>query len=412
MRSARVALVGLSIALAAAAASAENKILVGVDSIRFAWAPAAGTPLGYMVSVSNRGGALTPYLFVGGTSIDIPVVPGDQIRIAVAAGARDSTGAFRLGPLSSLSDRAWILSSPALDASGTWLIQCAACPSLALRSLADASVVEAEGPGLPAPWLAIGRATLESGSELVVWFNPTTGEMELWDAHDYSPIPGGTAVAAVTARPVGGADFDGDGVEEFVIQNAATNAVSLWALTPGGFERVAALPGPNAFLAVAEDLTGDGKVDLLWHDLAAGTLDMWSVIGDPLLGGSLTSLYQLPAPRVISGFPTDARVVDTGDYDADGHTDLLWRFSDGRLSILYLSAGRYRRYGHLPAAAGDVDRIVVGSFDADGTPGAEIALQDRITKAISILFPAYTDAAARITVLTPGSQWRVVDIAE
>jgi len=412
VRSARVALVWLAIALAAVAASAESTILVGVDSVRFAWTPAAGAPLGYSVSVSYRSGAPIVNHWVTETSIDLPVAPGDRISIAVAAGARDGSGVFRLGAQSPFSDPVWIVRSPRFAASGTWLLQCASCPSLALRSLADASDVVSEGPGLPAPWRVVARAALASGADLLVWRNPTTGELEIWDSEELQPIPGGTALGPRLARAVGSADFDGDGIEEFLLQNLQTNTVSLWALTPGGFERVAVLPDPEAFLAVAEDLTGDGKIDLVWHEIASGRVYLWNVVGDPRVGGPLTSVYQLPSSRLVTGLPSDVRVVNTGDYDGDGQPDLLLRYGDGRLAILYLYAGSVRRFTALPGIPGDVDRSVVGSIDVDGIPGDEIALRDRITGAISILLPAYTSEAARILVLTPGSRWRAVDVSE
>jgi hypothetical protein len=78
------------------------------------------------------------------------------------------------------------------------------------------------------------------------------------------------------------------------------------------------------------------------------------------------------------------------------------------MSVLYLTRARLSRYKFLPAVAGDIDRLVVASVEADGVPGEEIVLQDRVTKAVSLVLPLYTQAAERITLLNPGAEWKVV----
>ena len=99
-------------------------------------------------------------------------------------------------------------------------------------------------------------------------------------------------------------------------------------------------------------------------------------------------------------------MASTGDYDGDRSPDLLFRYPDGSLAILYLNRRRRRTdCVSLPAAADDVDRVVVGSLDVDGARGDEIALQHRPTGEISIVDPTVTSQPARTVVLSAGSKW-------
>ncbi len=408
---AAAAIAALAIACIAGAANAANQILVGVDSVHFAWTPPTGTPAaGYWVWRSLDGGALEVHSFTVHPFVILPVVAGDQVSIAVAAVAYGSTGALQIGPMSVLSDRIWVVRAPRFPADGSWLLRCATCPELARRSLANASLVEARAPGLLAPWRVLGHARLQSGREQIVWHNTSTGALALWDAQFLSPIPGAIGLGPLAVRGIGGADFDRDGVDEFLLQRTDTGAVSAWGRTPFGFERIAAIAGPpGALLAAAGDFDRDGWIDLLWRDLALGTLDLWDLGADPTSGLPLGTVLST-IRRLASGMASDAEVASTGDYDGDGSLDVLWRFRDGRLGITYLSNGVPLRYVELPALPGDVDRLVVGSVDIDGVPGDEIALQERTSKAISILDPSATTEAVRVIVVHPGGHWKAVGI--
>jgi hypothetical protein len=94
------------------------------------------------------------------------------------------------------------------------------------------------------------------------------------------------------------------------------------------------------------------------------------------------------------------------DYDGDGSPDLLLRYPDGTLTILYLNKGALKRVALLPRAPDDVNRSVIGSVNVDGIPGDEIALRHVGTGEISILFPSIAQRASRIVVLNPGSSWK------
>jgi VCBS repeat protein len=392
----------------ATAAGAATVQLVGVDRVRFAWQAGSGSPTGYIVSLSRNDGAFTTYSVVSVPSVEVLGAPDDKLTIKVAATGRNSSGAIVVGPQSSASDRVWLVPAAKYPVAGSWLMHCATCPSLARRALSDASVVTPPMTALPAPWRVIGLGHLRSTGEQIVWHNPTTGGFAIWDAKLLVPIANGSGSGSKYYRGVGAADLDRDGIDEFIVQRTDTGTVTIWSMTSTGFVKRVDIPTlAGATLAAARDFNGDGWVDLLWRNPVSGTLDVWLIGKNLLLALPLSTL--LPQVfRLASGLTSDAVVASTGDYDADGWPDVLWRNGDGRLSITYLVNGRTMRYAALPFVAGDLTRTVIDSLDLDRVPGDEIVLQEDATRLITVLNPVA--GSTRTPVVHPGRDWSLVGI--
>ncbi|MFZ9882677.1 MAG: FG-GAP repeat domain-containing protein, partial [Phycisphaerales bacterium] len=120
-------------------------------------------------------------------------------------------------------------------------------------------------------------------------------------------------------------DVSGDGKADVILRNALTNQVNVWIMnghtkSTGGTVGVAA---GLEFLG-AGDLDGDGRSDLIWRD-ATGLVRAWFLNGLSLVNDAAIS----GVGAVLSNW----RVVSTGDFDADGDKDILWRnITTGALS--------------------------------------------------------------------------------
>ena len=129
---------------------------------------------------------------------------------------------------------------------------------------------------------------------------------------------------------VGTGDFNADGYTDLVWHHATEGWVSVWllagetlldarALTPN---RVA---DTNWRVQAVGDMNRDGQPDLIWQHRTLGKVSVWIMNGTSVIDGRLLT------PDTIS----DGRwkIIGTGDYDRDGHTDLFWRHeTTGQLS--------------------------------------------------------------------------------
>ena len=80
-------------------------------------------------------------------------------------------------------------------------------------------------------------------------------------------------------------------------------------------------PGPSWQIKATGDFNGDGHSDILWQN-TDGTPAIWLMNGTNLIGAAA-----LPNPG------PSWHVVGTGDYNGDGKSDILWQNTDGTPAI-------------------------------------------------------------------------------
>jgi hypothetical protein len=391
----------LAIALGVAQIAEALIAIEGPQAIHFEWAPASGAPNGYLVFLSTNSGPLNSYTWVTGTSVNILARPGETLAIAVAAGNRNASGALTLGPQSPISERVRVDAAIGFSGDGEWMLHCASCGELALHAWSDSRLLE-DVAAPRTPWRLLDRVSLRSGNDYLIWHNPNTGELAAWYSNLLRPVSG-SAIGPRAARSVGSADFDGDGSSELLIEDTNTGEISLWGLSSWrGLERVAVITGPaRTRLVAARDFDDNGKIELLWqNDL--GLVEIWSVLRDPKLGRLVYSASERERP-----VPLGSEIVDSGDYDGDGHLDLLSRSrNDGRLAITFLTDGVPDETIHMPARGDDPLQRVVGSIDLNGGPGEEIVLQNQRTGAVSV----QVSSSVRFVALEADPGWSLAPV--
>ena len=171
------------------------------------------------------------------------------------------------------------------------------------------------------------------------------------------------AGAALRDRPVAAAfgDFDNDGRLDLYVATAG-RGVLLRNLGGGKFRDVAPSAGladsGTATKALFVDLDHDGDLDLLLATAA----------GNRAYRNNLDGTFrEMAAQMGLSG--GGSRDVALGDFDGDGHTDLVIVGADGRARLFHnLGQGRFEDVTAASglAAAGKAGAVAVGDYDNDG----------------------------------------------
>jgi 6-phosphogluconolactonase (cycloisomerase 2 family) len=112
---------------------------------------------------------------------------------------------------------------------------------------------------------------------------------------------------------------------------------------------------PDTFqISGTGDFDADGDADILWRH-QEGFVVTWE-----MQNGDLLATHSLP--QVSTSF----RIAGTGDFDADGDDDILWRHDEGATVIWEMQAGALVTNHNLPAASTSFHIAGTGDFDGDG----------------------------------------------
>ena len=211
----------------------------------------------------------------------------------------------------------------------------------------------------------------------LVWTDPS-GQIFVSDGAQLATTedPASTLVEAIRLRPTerfaGLADFDGDGLGDWMIEDSVTGEV--WISTGGGqglrgnrdteFTAIT-VQGPDLRIVGHGDFDGDGQSEILWQhsDLSLQ------------LGGPTDNLPAIGWSGADDSTRNASEFLAVADLDGDGLDDLLFRGPDG---ILQLAISRPDALGVTFEWMTGPDRVtdgleLVATLDFDGDGSAEIA---------------------------------------
>ena len=115
-------------------------------------------------------------------------------------------------------------------------------------------------------------------------------------------------------------------------------------------------------LRARNDVSGDGKSDLMFHNFSAGQFSFWRMSG--------STIAEMPPGRSA---PAGGKVVASGDFNGDRKTDLVWMTPDRKL-WLWRSTGQGWSAYPLDTAGLTAATQIVGAADLDGDRKDELLL--------------------------------------
>lgn len=156
--------------------------------------------------------------------------------------------------------------------------------------------------------------------------------------------------------PVGTSDFNNDGLSDIVWHNSNTGQIAVWDATGSGdFAQSSFVSGSLDLgwkVSGLGDFNGDGLGDILWRH-SNGWVSVWTSTGSDYRQNTF-------ADYVDASWHVQA----VGDFNGDGRDDLLWRSAMGQVNIWNGTATGFAEnsYDHAPvglqwhvAAAGDLN---------------------------------------------------------
>jgi hypothetical protein len=360
---------------------------------------------------------------------------GPPTSLTATTGARQIVGINSLFPLpiqATLTDAGGdpisgvsvVFTAPSAGASGSFSGNStvttdaqgvAAAPPFTANAVTGSYAVTATAASLTATFNFTNAATTPVADDFnadghpdIVWQDPVFGATQVWFLNGMqaiAPIGAADISLANSWHIVAVADFNGDGYPDVVWQDPATGDAQVWFLGPPGtaFLGAATITLSNPWrIVAAADFNQDGYPDLVWQDPVSGHVQIW-YMGGPQ-GVTLTGAADLTLSNPW-------QVVGAGDFNGDGHPDLLWQDPvSGAVQIWYLGGAG----GNVFMSAVDLTyanpwRIVsVADFNQDGHP--DVVWQDPVSGASQVWFLDGPQGTALLGAsdLNGPNPWRIV----
>jgi hypothetical protein len=171
-------------------------------------------------------------------------------------------------------------------------------------------------------------------------------------------------------------DFNADGKTDIAWRDtsngASSGTLSIWQMNGtgvlnAGATLVGTVSYPSWTIIGLGDFNGDGHADILWRD-TSGDLAIWEMNGTQVINSGETFVASV----------TGWSVVGIGDFNGDGKADLLWTDGNGNYAIWEMNGTQILNSGATHLAKVSTNWTVVGVGDFNGDGKSDILWEDQL----------------------------------
>ncbi len=223
-------------------------------------------------------------------------------------------------------DGSWILSASAdFDGDGLddLLLRDTGSGALELWRTDATRVTEVESfVGAGSGWTLAAAGDFDgNGVADLLWHEESQGRLHLWTLDAAQGLAGAEELVLDANlgpgwQPVGCGDFDGDGLEDVLLEDRSAGRVRVLSPFATGAFELDAVGGERELVGIG-DFDADGRSEVVWLDGEAGGLALWRLDASD---GLLTARFDDPfdSPAGAPGCPGDIDgdgLVGVGDYE-------------------------------------------------------------------------------------------------
>jgi len=193
-------------------------------------------------------------------------------------------------------------------------------------------------------------------------------------------------------------DVTGDGRSDVILRNVASQLLGWWEMNGAaivGQHTISA--GGSYWIAATGDLNGDGKIDVVWTN-ASRRLVLFTSTGTGFASSTITN-----------DFGAGWTIVGAGDINGDGMSDLIFRNAAAQLVSWWQMDGSQVLATRQQAAGGAYSLNAIGDFNGDGKDDLAWVSDARQPVIFTSTGTAFTSARV---ALVYGSGWTLVDAGD
>ena len=205
------------------------------------------------------------------------------------------------------------------------------------------------------PTVALTRRDYDgNGKSDIVWRNGTSGSIAMWLMNGLSPASSAVLLNDPAWNVTHTGDLSGDGKID-LLWRSSSGATVAWLMNGTALaSSTTLLTDPNWTVVRVADFNGDSKADILWRNTATGKTAIWLMNGLSVASGA----------NILSD--PNWQVVHLGDFNGDGKADLVWRNASTGQTALWLMNGAAVASGGVILSDPTWQVSKVGDFNGDG----------------------------------------------